>query len=108
MKKDGMRQALLYLRDCFMQFEHSGTCRGGRGGRELPYPPKAICNMATSLKNQLAKHSTDNLPSLLIYKKKILLIIYIEFIEICVGPVSIMEQLFLFVFRLALLGNSVY
>lgn len=107
MKKDGMRQALLYLRDCFMQFEHTGTCRGGRGGRELPYPPKAICRMATSLKNQLAKHSIDNLPSLLIYQKNPL-IIYIKFIEICIGPVSIVEQPFLFVFRLALLGNSVY
>ena len=70
MKKDGMRQALLYPRDCSMQLEHTRTCRGGRGGRELPYPHKAICRMANSMKFQLAKHSIDNLPNLLIYKKK--------------------------------------
>lgn len=64
--------------------------------------------MANSLKNQLAKHSIDNLPNLLIYKKKNLLIIYIKFIAIFIGPVFMMEQLFLFVFRIALSGNSVY
>ena len=108
MKKDGMRQALLYPRDCSMQLEHTRTCRGGRGGRELPYPHKAICRMANSMKFQLAKHSIDNLPNLLIYKKKKNLFDYIKFIAICIGPVSMVEQLFLFVFRIALSGNSVY
>ena len=54
----------------------------------------------------------SNIP-LIIYQiywftKKPLLIIYIKFIAICIGPVSMVEQLFLFVFRIALLGNSVY
>lgn len=103
---DGMRQALLYPRDCSMQLEHTETCREEEEADSCHIHLKQICRMANSLKNQLAKHSTDNLPNLLIHKKP--LIIYIKFIAICIGPVFVMEQLFLFVFRIALSGNSVY